>query len=215
MDWISSWVGALTKPKETFAAEKANASLVEGVKQLALVSAIGGIVFALMFLAFAAIFTGITSAFGLTGFFQGFLGGFLSSGIILLVLLPIIMAITSVIITVVYVGIFYLICKVLGGTGSFEQQFYLSTIFLIPLEVLMIALVVAIPLLGILLALLLLLYGIYLAYLVTKEVHGFGVVKFVIALVIYLVVFFILGKIQEILLGHPSKYPSQPPIQHY
>ena len=180
--FADKWIAALTKPKETFAAEKANATAVEGAKHVAL-------------------------AYGALGLFGAIINLVLEEaagvalparmpriGVVGLIVLPVFNVIAAVLLTTFGTGVLWVIAKLLGGKGSFAQQYYLSALYLAPFAVInLLTNIFGIfsPLLALLVNLLTFIYGLYLLTLVLKEAHEFSTLRAVAAwliLVVFVVV---------------------------
>jgi hypothetical protein len=137
------WIEALTKPKEVFAAQKSKADMMAGVMNYGIAYLIVGVIMAIFMLAIpvAAITTLIMVLVG------GIIGSFIG------------------------VGVLYLIAMLLGGKGTFTQQYYLMSIMAVPMIILGI-----IPIVNFLAGL----YAIYLVTLLLMEVHAFDTMKAVL-----------------------------------
>ena len=185
MDWISGWIAALTKPKETFATAKTEASVGEATKMFALVGIVMGLLVAVLLLAVAALLSPALRSMGVPPQIMGL-------GFVGIILIPILFAVAFVLTAYVSTWIFNFVCKLLGGQGAFEQMYFLMALVTIPITIVsMIAGII--PILGVLINLLLVIYAIYLTYLIVKEVHGFDVGKFIIAIIIDAVITLVLS----------------------
>ena len=179
MGMIETWMGVLTKPVETFATEKKNSSIMAGVKQYAIIFGIFGLLMGIEVAAMAYIMSFFPPA--------GNLSFIRSLGIAAIIVVPIIFIVGGIILTLIGVGIQFLIAKLLGGTGTFEQQYYLSSLTAMPALILSIiagiisGLFGKVPILEVIITLLLILaIGLYLLYLQTKaikEAHQFSTLK--------------------------------------
>jgi len=176
---FSLWVDAFLKPKETFQKEKANASIKEGALNILTASFIISVLLSIVVLILGS----ITPLPG----FQTFAGLGVTGLIIMIFLFFIIGELVG---SFINVGIIWLTALLLGGKGSFAQQYYLSSLFTAPLLVLLI--INIIPLIGWLLMLIALLYSIYLLYLVVKEVHGLSTGKTVLSILLIPIILLIL-----------------------
>lgn len=101
------------------------------------------------------------------------------SGIFGIIVIPII----TVILSFIIVGIYFILAKILGGTGSYSSLFYLMSLYAIPVGILS-----SIPILGILAAL----YGLYLAFLAIKESQQLSTGKAIIPIIIMIILTVIL-----------------------
>jgi len=172
MSMINSWINALTKPKETFVAEKANASIGKGVINFLIAGVITGImtfVIGLVFSMLGSIPVDITSVFSV-------------------VLTPI----GTIFWAFVGLGISFIIAKILGGQGSFTSLFYLVSLYAVP-----IALLSWIPVLNILV----ILYSLYLFFLALKESLTLSTGKAIAVILIPIVLLGILAVILVVLVG--------------
>ncbi len=152
---IGLWKSALMSPKETFAKEKQNASIMAGAKQLVVGGAIAGLIMGLVGLLFGNVFG--------------------------LVLMPITYAIALPIASLVITAIFWVIAKLLGGKGSYSQQFYLSAIFGSPFAIIN-SILSIIPIIGWLALLPVGLYGLYLTFLAVREVHQLSTMRTIVVI---------------------------------
>ncbi|MEK6843150.1 MAG: YIP1 family protein, partial [Candidatus Micrarchaeota archaeon] len=103
------WMKALTKPKETFAAQKAKLEFGVGVN----------------FYAIALFVAGLISALSLFVFPTPGVGASASN----LITVPIMNVIVGLIGAGISTGILWIIAMLLGGKGSFKQQFALQSLF--------------------------------------------------------------------------------------
>lgn len=97
-------------------------------------------------------------------FSSGMMSGLLGAGSLMsIILVPVFFLIS--------VGIYYLIARLLGGTGDYGSYAYLIATFQAPITILN-AILALIPFLGGCIAFLLTLYGLVLTYYATKVAHG-------------------------------------------
>ncbi len=138
------YTDAFLKPKETFAAQKANAELGKGILNFVL----GGFLYGIV--AFV-----LVAALSLAG---GNPAGIVV-GAIYIVAAPILVVIFELIMLIVP----FILSKIVGGTGSYTSLFYLTSLYSVAALVLQ-----AIPLVGFFVSL----YTVYLFYLAVKESQG-------------------------------------------
>ena len=203
MGMIETWMGVLTKPKETFANEKKNSSIMAGVKQYAIIFAIIGVLMGI------AVF--ILQNMGIVDF-----SGLPLGGIAAIIVVPILVIVGGIVLTYIGVGIQFIIAKLLGGNGTFEQQYYLISITAIPMLLLSIVVnVIAgilgiIPFLGAIIAFLAILatnlYALYLQTMAIKEAHQFSTLKavatwFIPAIIYVLVVVAVVAALLVSIMG--------------
>ena len=111
----------LMKPDEVLAIEKPKANTVEAVKTYAIYGAIIGLVYGLIFgVLFGVIGTVAGAASAQAG---GLLAGL---GLAIIVVMPILGIVGSVVGSAIGWGILMLLAKVLGGKGTFAENFYLD-----------------------------------------------------------------------------------------
>ncbi len=181
---FSLWKDAFLKPKETFQKEKANASLKEGVMNILAASVIISVLFSIVVLIFGA------SLIPQLGFLAG-------AGVVLIILaIFIFFVVIELIGTFINVGIIWIVAKLLGGTGSYDQQYYLTSLFTAPLLVLLVLMVI--PLIGWLVMFVVSIYSLYLLYLVIKQVHGLSTGRailsiFLIPIIALVLLFIVIG----------------------
>jgi len=179
---FSLWVDAFLKPKETFQKEKANASIKEGALNILTASFIISVLLSIV----VAILGSVGASFMGLSTVEGFGGGVVG----LIIIIFILFVVGELVGSFISVGIIWLTALLLGGKGSFTQQYYLSSLFTAPLLVLLI--INIIPLIGGLLTLIAALYSIYLLYLVVKEVHGLSTGKTVLSILLIPIILLIL-----------------------
>ncbi len=176
------WINAFLKPKETFASEKANASLGKGVLYILIGSLIYGIITLI-----GQLITGIISSDAL-GMISGLIGAVIITPLIILIL------------DLIFVGVYFVIAKIFGGKGSYTSILYLDSLYTIPQLALM-GIFALVPIVGGILNLLLLAYSIYLFYLVIKESQELSSGKAIIVTLIPIVLVILLVVLLAILLG--------------
>lgn len=145
------WIPALTKPAETFSKQKGKASLGDALISMALAGLVGGAVGGLLA--------------GIVGLIAGAIGGLLVSGLVV----PLVMN-----------AVVWVMAKLLGGKGSYSDQFYLYSLFGAPV-MLVSGVLSIVPIVGGLIGGLLSLYSLYPLTMALKQVHGFDTMKAVIA----------------------------------
>lgn len=186
MGWIELWTGVLTKPGETYAANKNKGDFSEGMKMIAACSLVYGL---LVGIAVFVLASAAGTLFGGVG-----LGATLGvGGLVVAVIGSVVLGVVG---SYVMNHILLFASKLMGGTGEFNKQFYLYAITAAPVMILA-GIANLIPVVGMLLAMLVSLYALYLWILMLKEVHGFDLGKAVIALilsaVIIAVIAFVIG----------------------
>ena len=166
---INTWINAFIKPKETFAKEKANASLSKGF----LYYLIAGLISAVILFLAVSFFPAIYSVYGAQ-----------SSSIFTVIMIRTVL----IVFNIITIGMFFAIAKLLGGKGSFTSLFYLASLYAVP-----IALISWIPYLVVLA----ILYAYYLLYLAVKESQelagGKAVAVTLISIILVILLGFIIG----------------------
>ncbi len=183
MQFVDKWEAVLTKPKETFAAEKKNASFAEGAKHLAIGYGVYGLLMGIT-LAFLNTLYEIPGMPSLPMPFPGMAA---------IITTPITYIIGGIVGIAIGTGVLWIIAKLLGGQGSFTAMYYLGSLYAAPLAVLQILSIISVA--GGLVSLLLLVYMLYLLTLMIKEVHGFDTTKAVLVWAIPLVLLVVLAMI--------------------
>ncbi|MFH1750651.1 MAG: Yip1 family protein [Candidatus Micrarchaeota archaeon] len=170
MGLFQIWKFVLTNPKETFTAEKKNASFPNAIKHVAISGAIAGLFFTVMVVILGAVAISILPK-GTNNLSFSALG---LAGVFLLILYPLLFSLFATALSLVINAINFVLGKILGGKGSFSEQYYLYAIFTSPL-LLINFLVLMIPIAGFFLiwlsGLFTVAYGVYLLYLSLKEAH--------------------------------------------
>ena len=173
------WINSFTKPKDTFQAEKGNANFKDGAINYAMAGLLVAIIGLIIGLA-----TKISSSSSTTAILIG-----APIVIIMYIILYPLAAIFGQ-------GILYVIAKyILGGKGTADQQYYLTSLYAVP--VLIISLIPIINILNIF-------YALYLETIAIRETHGFGTGKAVLTWLIPLIVVGIL----VLLVAAPLLYSS-------
>jgi len=190
---LSLWLNAILHPKETFAAEKANANWKSALINIGLLPIVFSLLFAILIVFFAELISSsILSLLGLSNeaYAQALALIIQIGGIVLIVALPILIAILVWLDTLIYAGIVLLFSKLLGGTGTAVQQYYLMSLYYPALFVIGIILsfvpsISGFPLGGILSFAI----GSYFLILMLKECHSLTTRKAVIAWLPFLAYF--------------------------
>lgn len=181
MESLSTFVSALTSPKETFALKKKEASFRKGLELVAVVSVFTAISGTLGILLmpdssqakfWAPLFTGAQGFSGVAYFVFSFLLGVIGS--------------------LVFVWVVNAISRQLGGKGTYTELLFLSLLYGVPIAIAS-PLLQLIPLVGGALSLVLGLYGFYLWFLTMKETHGFSFGRSCLVFLVLLAIFAVIG----------------------
>lgn len=176
---IEVLIGAVSKPKKTFAQELPKATLKKGVGLLGLYQAIIGFIIGLLISLFGALFLAVPEIAAKLGFL---------SGLILMawLILPIFAVVAGLLSALISNGIIYLFAKLLGGQGRFEEQFYLVTLYSVPIA--FISLLLSwIPAISLLIAL----YALYLMTIALRTAHRYSTGRAILTWLIPIAIFFI------------------------
>ena len=170
------WIDSVTKPKETFSAEKQNSDFVKGSINYVIAGVVGAILGLVISLATGSPFAGLQAASIVTS--------------------PIVGIIMALIATLVY----FIVSKLFGGHGAFKEIYYLMSLYQVPMAILM-----AIPIVNIL-AGLYSLYLFYLIIMETQGLSSgksiivvllpiivIGVILAVLAVIVGVAIFSMLG----------------------
>ncbi|HXV44287.1 MAG TPA: YIP1 family protein [Anaerolineae bacterium] len=196
---FQTWITVLTKPSEaTFEAErqKPNANLTTAIIWIVIATVILAVLSALSTLIANFISGGATAmqslidqadlppevAAQLAAFTAVGAGSAVGAFCFTLVLAPIGFLIGS--------GIHFLIAKLLGGIGSFEEQTYLMATFVAPLMIVN-GVIGLVPFLGGCISFLVFIYQLVLTYFAVKVVHRLGTGQAVVVAVGPALIFFI------------------------
>jgi hypothetical protein len=177
----------LTKPQPTMEAAKPKADLMAAIKTYVIYGVIAGlivgIIFAVVFSAIGAFLGPLTQQVPLFAFFAGL-------GLLAIIVMPILLAIWSVVGSAISYGILWIIAKVLGGKGTFTQNYYLGSRLVWPLFVagIIVSILSMIPFIGWLISLLWLLYVLYLMVILLSVANNISKGKAVLVLVILLII---------------------------
>lgn len=181
---INTWINAFLKPKETFAAEKSNATLGKGLVNYL----IGGLITGLI--SFIVLTLGGAALAGAAGAAVGGVVG---------VIAIFTTAIMTIVVSLIFVGIIFIVAKILGANGSYTQLYYLISLVAVPLAILTILSFV--PVAGWILNLLVGLYSLYLWVVALQESQGLSTGRAVAAILIPIIVIGIIVAILAVLLG--------------
>lgn len=171
---VNTWINAVLHPAETFRAEKPNATARKGILNYA----IGGVLMGIIYMILCTFMPGASVCTDLLWLGAGGLIG-----------LPIIQAIDSVIGSFLGVGIPFIFARILGGKGTVIQQYYLTSLFYVPMIVVLSVIqlissvftnVIGLAIVGIG-ALIVFLYSMFLLTIAIRETHEFSTGKAVLA----------------------------------
>ncbi|MBI5635578.1 YIP1 family protein, partial [Candidatus Micrarchaeota archaeon] len=181
----------ILKPKQVFSVEKNRATFNKAAKNYAVVGAIYGLLIAIALFFISSIIRTIAVGFGASG-----LGAITGVTSIALALAGFVAGIILMVVSgVVGAAFVWACCKLLGGKASFNQIFYLQSVYLLPYIIVLIAAAIigVIPIIGWLIALIAVLYNLYLLYLVIKEANEFSRGKAIAAIVLMVVIMIVLS----------------------
>ncbi|MDP2973961.1 MAG: hypothetical protein Q8N60_02835 [Candidatus Diapherotrites archaeon] len=129
-------IGVLTKPEETMAAEKANASIVRGIINFAIAALImgfiAGAILTVISLLIAPFIAMISIIPGIDPVTVAALKALTSIGILAIVIVPIVAIILTVIASLLANLVMWISAKIAGGSGSFSLQYYLLSLIATP-----------------------------------------------------------------------------------
>lgn len=164
---IKTWINSFIDPKKTFKDEKPNSTIVKGV---------------LNYLIGSLLVFSIPLLFGLIVFFLIYKGSIEELEFSYLFLF---VSITIGLIGPFIYGaiLFFLAKKLFGGTGSFTQQYYLTSLPIVPIFVLTAIITIWIPFEG-LPVILIGLISLYFTTLAVREAHNFSTGKALLSLII-------------------------------
>ncbi|MBU0635766.1 YIP1 family protein [Candidatus Micrarchaeota archaeon] len=183
-----SFFDIITQPRNTMEGMVSNANTNDAIKTYAIYGAVIGFLIGLGIAILASL---ISLAVGTAALNQvpalGFLVGL---GLLAIIIVPIIMAIVLVIVSAVSWGILTVIARLLGGTGTFTQNYFLASRLLWPMFVIsiIVSLISLIPIIGPLINILWLLYALYLSLVVLSVANKISTVKAFIVWIIPVIV---------------------------
>ena len=179
MGMIDTWIGAFTKPADTFKKESKNATIGKGAVNFL----IGFFVYGLILGIIAMIGVGATmSAFGLGA----------GAGILVLLMCVIGYPIIGLICAFIGVGILHLVAGLFGGKGNYGTLFGYMGMYTAPLLIIS-GILMIIPIVGGLVSLLLGLYSLYLLTVAIRENYGLTTMKAVLVWIVPSIVVAILA----------------------
>lgn len=133
---FGTWIGVLTKPEETMAAEKANASILRGIINFAIAALIIGVIVGAIITVISMLiapFIALISAMpGIDPVTVAALKALTSIGMLAIVIVPIVAIILTVIISLLANLVMWISAKIAGGSGSFSLQYYLLSLIATP-----------------------------------------------------------------------------------
>ncbi|MDO8634390.1 MAG: YIP1 family protein [archaeon] len=132
------WIDSVTKPKETFSAEKQNSDFVKGSINYVIAGIVGAILGLVISLAMGSPFAGLQA--------------------MSIVISPVVGVVAALIVTLIY----FIVSKLFGGHGAFKEIYHLMSLYQVPMAILS-----AIPIVNIL-AWLYSLYLFYLVIMETQ-----------------------------------------------
>lgn len=184
----------ITKPQPTMEMEKTKANTMAAIKTFAIYGAVIGFLIGILFAVFASI---LGAAGAVLGAGQNpIVSSIAGLGLAAIIVMPILMAILSIVGAAIGYGLYFLIAKLLGGTGTFEQNYYLGSRLLWPLlagyilvSIIGIILTMIHPLLGMIINLAWLLYMFYLTIVLIAVANAISKLR---AFVVWLIPLIIL-----------------------
>lgn len=177
-------ITVLTEPEKALAGEKKNATVTKGMIPYAIIGLVIGIPLGAIIALAATLFSTLFGAGA----------PLLGLGLSAVIVFPLVCVAVLVVASLVGEGLLFAFAKLLGGKGSFAQQYYLSSVIVFPAAFLgFIGMILGlIPFLGVLASLALSIYAFYLHVLAVKEAHGFSVLRALAAVILPAVVVFLL-----------------------
>lgn len=194
MGFFENWVAVLTKPKDTFASRKKDASIMAGAKPYAIMGLLLGLVVGV---AIAGIGAAFAAAPGL---------GFIAAlGVTAIPLMAIVGALFQIIGSLLASLVSFLFAKLLGGTGDFKTHYFLPSLYVIPVTILALIFNI-IPFVGAILGFVLGVYNLYLLTLAFKEAHGLSTLKAILVwllpvLLVIVLLIVLLGSVIALVMG--------------
>lgn len=198
----------VTKPQLIMAAEKNNARLNAALKSYALYGALIGFPLGIGIALFAGFLAAIVSQTAQQNPITALIGGL---GIAAIIVVPIVMAILVCLVSCITYGIYWLIAKLLGGTGTFTQNIFLGSKLVWPLLVigLIVGILQLIPVLGFLVSVAWIIYSSYLMLILLSVANNISKLRaFIVWLIpvifILLLVILLFGSLLAATLATPA-----------
>lgn len=141
-------------------------TLGDGIKNVVLAALAVDLLFLIAMVVQVVLFSSMADMAGDYGTVAAFGGGFGIMTVVMLIVIPIIM----VVVTLISTALSFVLCRILGGKGTFENQYYQFSIVGSGLAIVG-GIFNIIPLIGGLVLVLLDIYYLYPVYLVYKGVH--------------------------------------------
>lgn len=187
---LKVWKNLLFKPKETLQKEEKNSSLMRGAKDIAVVALSELGVFGLLLLLIVGFFMLIITAISSLAS-KGFNGSVLNLFLIFIAVVVagvVAMALFSVMGWLVTAGLEFIAARLLGGVGTFRKHAYLTALERAAVMACYLPLLIFImvPFVGALLypiSMLISFYGLYVQYLVIRQVHKLSKLKTIAVIV--------------------------------
>ena len=118
-------------------------------------------------------------------------------GLLAVIIMPIVMALVTLIGSYIGYGVMYLVAKVVGGTGTFEANYFLGAKLLVPMIVanIIVSILGVIPLIGALINVAWFFYTLYLMVILVSVANKLSTMKSVVVVLLPMIIVFVLGGI--------------------
>lgn len=179
-------------PKEKMAAELKKVNMDWAHKQFALYGAIIGLVLGIGVALLGGILGAVLGNAMQSNIIFGLVAGL---GLLAIIIMPIIGALVTVVGSFIGYGIMYFVAKLLGGTGTFDANYFLGAKLLVPLIVanIIVGLLGIVPLIGALVNLIWFFYSVYLTVVLVSTANKLNMLKSLIVVILPIILIVILG----------------------
>lgn len=178
---VVEYFDIIIKPEPTMQGDLKRVDRREAMKTYAIAGAIIGLVMGIAVASLGGLLSGLAGGLGAL---------FIGLGVVAIILFPIAFAVISVLGSFVGTGIMYLIAKALGGKGTFDQHYYLSSRLIWPtfFATIGIFILTLIPAVGVLINFIWNVYSIYLQVVLIAVAHKVSKLKALVIILLPLIV---------------------------
>ncbi len=179
-------------PKEKMAAEVKKVNMDWAHKQFALYGAILGLIVGVGVALLGGILGAVLGSAMQSNIIFGFVAGL---GLLAIIIMPLVGAFLVIVGSFIGYGIMYFVAKLLGGTGTFDANYFLGAKLLVPVIVanVIVGLLGIVPLLGALINLVWFFYSVYLTIVLVSTANKLSMLKSLVVVILPIILVIILG----------------------
>jgi hypothetical protein len=186
------FVEYIQHPRDKFSSDVKKVDMSWAHKRYALCGAVIGLIFGIGIALVSGVLGAVLGAAAQNNVVFGIVAGL---GMLAIIIMPILMAAVFVIGSYIGYGIMYFIAKLLGGTGSFEANYFLGAKLLVPVIIanIMVSILGMIPVLGVLINVAWFFYSIYLTIVLISVANKLSMGKSLIVMLVPFILALVLG----------------------